>query len=177
MEDFWKRAKGFAEEAAKKSQSLSNSVKISDLVSETAQRSRELAAEASKKADLLKTAALKQADQIKSSISSSADIIAIPPQLSQLSLAATFPSSSSPEVSQSDLLKFGITDDLTDFVKGLTSTTFQSFPFQGDRIGGSHSNSDLVFFFPSILFDDTGISLFQMSRRGLRPMRRRRRRM
>lgn len=135
MEDFWKRAKGFAEEAAKKSQSLTNSVKISDLVSETAQRSRELAAEASKKADLLKTAALKQADQIKSSISSSADIIAIPPQLSQLSqlsLAATFPSSSSPEVSQSELLKFGITDDLTDFVKGLTSTTFESFPFQDE---------------------------------------------
>ncbi|XP_024018307.1 uncharacterized protein LOC21409138 [Morus notabilis] len=134
MEDLWKRAKNFAEEAAKKSQTLRNSsVNISDLVSETAQRSRELAAEASKKADLLKTAALKQADQIKSSLSSS-DIIAIPPQLSQLSLAATFPSSSAAEASPSpsDLLKFGITDDLTDFVKGLTSTTFQSFPFQDE---------------------------------------------
>ncbi|MCO5598889.1 hypothetical protein L7F22_052988 [Adiantum nelumboides] len=33
MEDLWKRAKSFAEEAAKKSQTLTNSAKITDLVS------------------------------------------------------------------------------------------------------------------------------------------------
>ena len=136
----------------KKSQTLASSTaasaKLSDLVSETAKRSRELAAEASKKADLLKSAALKQADQIKSF---SSDLIdAIPPQLSHISIssssaaaaaaaAAAFPSpSSSPEVSQSDLLKLGITDDLAEFVKGLTATTFQSFPVQG------RSDSDLI---------------------------------
>ncbi|PON79779.1 BSD domain containing protein [Parasponia andersonii] len=139
MEDFWKRAKGLAEEAAKKSQTLTTSAKISDLVSETAKRSRELAAEASKKADLIKTAALKQADQIKSF---SSDIIVIPPQLSSLSITTAFPSSSSSsgEVSQAEFLRFGITEDFTDFVKGLTSTTFQSFTIQ-DEAAGSESET------------------------------------
>jgi ABC-type protease/lipase transport system fused ATPase/permease subunit len=69
MEDFWKRAKTFAEEAAKKSQSLTTSSatsRIADLVSETTKKSKELAAEASKKAEEIKTAAIRQADQIKS---------------------------------------------------------------------------------------------------------------
>lgn len=140
MEDLWKRAKGFAEEAAKKSQSLTNSAKISDLVSETAKKSMELAAEASKQADLLKTAALKQADQIKSF---SSDILVIPPQLSSLSISnpSSSSSSSSDEPSQSELIKFGLTNDLIVFVKGLTSTTFQSFPIQGV----SHSNAQAHF--------------------------------
>ncbi|KAF4348844.1 hypothetical protein CsatB_019969 [Cannabis sativa] len=141
MESFWKRAKGLAEEAAKTSQSLTTSAKISDLVSETAKRSRELAAEASKRADLIKTAALKQADQIKSF---SSDIIVNPPTLSSLSITSSFPSSSSSstgEVSQSDLLKFGINEDLTDFVKGLTSTTFQSFTIQDEAEGSDSETS------------------------------------
>ncbi|KAB1206760.1 hypothetical protein CJ030_MR7G013493 [Morella rubra] len=127
MEDLWKRAKSFAEEAAKKSQTLTNSVAISDLVSETAKKSKELAAEASKKADLIKTAALKQADQIhiKSLSLSLPDII--PAQLSSLSVAN---SSASHTYSQSELQKFGVTDDLREFVKGLTSSTFQNFPIQ-----------------------------------------------
>ncbi|KAM4126871.1 hypothetical protein ACJW30_02G046500 [Castanea mollissima] len=51
MEDIWKRAKGLAEEAARGSQTLTSSVNISDLVTETTKKSTELAAEASKKAD------------------------------------------------------------------------------------------------------------------------------
>lgn len=133
MEDFWKRAKSFAEEAAKKSQSLSSSsatARIADLVSETAKKSKELAAEASKKAEEIKTAALRQADQIKSF----SDTISIPPQFSAIAAAAatatstatgTTPSSAPQE---EDLEKFGVTDDLRSFVKGLTSTTFQHFP-------------------------------------------------
>ncbi|KAH7516142.1 hypothetical protein FEM48_Zijuj10G0103700 [Ziziphus jujuba var. spinosa] len=142
MEDLWKRAKGFAEEAAKKSQNLTNSTKISDIVSETAKKSRELAAEASKQADLLKTAAFKQADQIKSF---SSDILVLPPQLSSLSISNSLSSSSSSssssshEPSQSELIKFGLADDLIVFVKGLTSTTFQSFPIQ-DEMEGSESD-------------------------------------
>ncbi|XP_010551352.1 PREDICTED: uncharacterized protein LOC104821990 [Tarenaya hassleriana] len=149
MEDLWKRAKSFAEEAAKKSQTLTlpsssttfanlvaetakkskelaleaskkaENIKVSDLVAETAKKSKEFAVEASKKADQLKVAALKQADQIQN-IRSIADII--PPQL------ASFGSGSA--VSDSELLRFGITDDLREFVKGLTSATFQAFPVQ-----------------------------------------------
>ncbi|KAI4357963.1 hypothetical protein L6164_001875 [Bauhinia variegata] len=127
MEDFWKRAKSFAEEAAKQSQSLTNSAKIADLVSETAKKSKEFAAEASKKADQIKIAALKQAEQIKFS-----EII--PPQLSLSSplSAANSISTSSTSISQSELEKFGVTDDLRSFVKGLTSSTFQNFPLKPD---------------------------------------------
>ncbi|XP_015571948.3 uncharacterized protein LOC8264662 [Ricinus communis] len=129
MEDIWKRAKVFAEEAAKKSQTLtSSSNKIADLVAETAKKSKELALEASKKADQLKTAALKQADQIQ--IKSFADII--PPQLSSLSIVNPSSASSSSSSDPEELRKFGVTDDLRDFVKGLTSSTFQNFPIQDE---------------------------------------------
>jgi hypothetical protein len=50
----WKRAKSFAQEAAKGSQTLASSVAISDLVFETTKKSKDLAAEASKKADQIK---------------------------------------------------------------------------------------------------------------------------
>lgn len=129
MEDFWKRAKTFAEEAAKKSQSLTTSSatsRIADLVSETAKKSKELAAEASKKADEIKSAALRQADQIKSF----SDNISIPPQLSAIAAAATS-STVAPPVE--NLERFGITDDLRSFVQGLTSTTFKHFPVNSDE--------------------------------------------
>ncbi|KAH9772237.1 BSD domain-containing protein [Citrus sinensis] len=127
MESFWNKAKTFAEEAANKSQSLTNSTKIADLFAETAKKSKEFALEASKKADEFKTAALKQADQIP--IKSITDII--PPQLAS-SLSSIASSSSGPTASDLELQKFGITDDLRDFVKGLTSSTFQNFPIQDE---------------------------------------------
>lgn len=127
MEDLWKRAKSFAEEAAKKSQTLTSTSTLSELVSETAKKSKELAAEASKTADLIKTAAIKQADQLKSLNVS--DII--PPQFSSISI----PNFSVPSHhSQSELEKFGLNDDLRDFVRGFTPTTFQNFPIQGRSI-------------------------------------------
>ncbi|KAJ8774553.1 hypothetical protein K2173_016999 [Erythroxylum novogranatense] len=125
MEEMWKRARVFAEEAAKKSQTLTTSGKFADLVAETAKKSKELALEASKKADQLKDAALKQADQIH--IKSFSDII--PSQFSSISISS---SSWAPEVSDEELRKFGITDDLRDFVKGLASSTFQNFPIQDE---------------------------------------------
>ncbi|XVE91682.1 hypothetical protein REPUB_Repub01dG0031400 [Reevesia pubescens] len=130
MEDFWKRAKSFAEEAAKKSQTLTTSNKIADLVAETAKKSKELALEATKKADELKTAALKQADQIQiQSISKSISDI-IPPQFSSLSITSSSASTSSdtPPITELELQKFGLTDDLRDFVRGFTSSTFKNFP-------------------------------------------------
>lgn len=144
MEDIWKRAKLFAEEAAKKSQTLTSSNKIADLVAETAKKSKELALEASKKAEQLKVAALKQADQIQ--IKSISDII--PPQLSSLSIVSYSSSSSAPAVSDpQELQKFGITDDLSDFVKGLTSSTFHNFPIQGTWITTKMSFHLLIFVF------------------------------
>lgn len=127
MEDIWKRAKGLAEEAARRSQTLTSSVNISDLVTETTKKSMELAAEASKKADQIKSAALDQIQiqQIKSL--SLSDII--PAQLSSLGNSSAS-SSASASYSESELRAFGVTDDLRDFVKGLTSTTFQNFPIQ-----------------------------------------------
>ncbi|KAF1863787.1 hypothetical protein Lal_00030892 [Lupinus albus] len=132
MEDFWNRAKTFAEEAAKKSQSLtsSSSNRFADLVSETAKKSKELAAEASKKADLIK----KQADdQIKSLSDSLSAIAAAAPSPAAIAAAAATDPSPSPQ----DLEKFGVTDDLRSFVKGLTSTTFQHFSLSNDESEGS----------------------------------------
>ncbi|CAN1313132.1 hypothetical protein LINPERPRIM_LOCUS28857 [Linum perenne] len=132
MEDLWKRAKLFAEEAAKSPTITSSSNRIADLVAETAKKSKELAIEASKKADEFKVAAMKQADQIQ--IKSISDII--PSQLSSLSIVSGSGASSvaNPDdvdvISEEELRRFGITDDLRDFVKGLTSSTFQNFPTQ-----------------------------------------------
>ncbi|KAI7725340.1 hypothetical protein M8C21_029688 [Ambrosia artemisiifolia] len=116
MESFWQKAKTLAEEATKRSQTLTSSpVRIADIVSETAKRSKDIAVEASKKADQLKTAALLSlADQIPS-------------------LSITSSSSGSVESpSESELETFGITEDLRGFVKGLTLSTFQNFPFPDD---------------------------------------------
>lgn len=114
MEEWWKRAKTFAEEAAKKTQTTT---KLTELISETTKKSKELTLEASKKADLLKTLALQQADQFRSV----ADLI--PSQI-----AATLGNAGD---SKPDFETFGVTGDLVEFVKGFTSSTFQNFPIQG----------------------------------------------
>ncbi|KAJ9554141.1 hypothetical protein OSB04_018186 [Centaurea solstitialis] len=120
MESFWQKAKSLAEEATRRSQTLTSSspVRIADIVSETAKRSKDIAAEASK----LKTAALLSlADQI--------------PSLSSINITSSSSSSSSSDLpSELELEKFGITQDLRDFVKGLTLSTFQSFPFPDDLV-------------------------------------------
>nr|XP_043607466.1 uncharacterized protein LOC122579362 [Erigeron canadensis] len=99
MERFWEKAKSIAEEATKRSQSLTlTNLKIADIVTETAKRSKDIAAEASKKSAAL------------------------------LSLSSV----SNPESSEKEEERLGITEDLRDFVKGLTLSTFQSFPFPDD---------------------------------------------
>ncbi|XP_010470874.1 PREDICTED: uncharacterized protein LOC104750735 [Camelina sativa] len=154
MEDLWKRAKSFAEEAAKKSQTITlqsssttfvnlvsetakkskefaleaskkaDSLNVSEFVAETAKKSKEFAAEVSTKADQLKVVALKQADQIQN-IKSIADII--PPFG-----GGSGSGGGGSVISESELVSFGITDDLREFVKGLTSATFQAFPEQDE---------------------------------------------
>ncbi|KAK7851916.1 hypothetical protein CFP56_040566 [Quercus suber] len=120
--DLWNRARSLAEEAAKRTQELSvGATKLSDLVSETTKRSKELAAEASKRAELIKSEAVKRADQIKVL----AEGITVSPS----------PSPSSPHTPlalENDLEKFGITEELRDFVKEINITTFKDFPLQDD---------------------------------------------
>ena len=108
--DLWNRARSLAEETAKRTQDLSiGASKFSDLVSETAKRSKEIAAEASKRAEQIKSEAFKHlAEQIS-------------------------PSTSTDSPLEQDLEKFGVTDELRDFVKEIHITTFQDFPLQGKQ--------------------------------------------
>ncbi|CAL5327008.1 unnamed protein product [Camellia sinensis] len=131
--DFWQRARSFAEEAAKRSQELTKeaakrsqditigSSKLSDIVSEASKRSKEIAAEASKRADQIKVEALKRADQIKSQIPG-------PAAAALSSLVDASPDTAAEAV---DLEKFGVTDELREFVKGITINTFRDFPLEG----------------------------------------------
>ncbi|XP_015965841.1 uncharacterized protein LOC107489604, partial [Arachis duranensis] len=117
-----------------------SSVRFADLVSETTKKSKELAAEASKRAEEIKAAIAAEAAKHADSIKTLSDGITIPPQISAAiatassAAAAAAPSSSSPSVpNDDDLEKFGVTDDLRSFVRGLTSTTFQNFPLSFDE--------------------------------------------
>ncbi|CAK9142471.1 unnamed protein product [Ilex paraguariensis] len=120
MDSIWLKTKTFlAEEAARRSETLTiSSAKIADIVSETAKKSKEFAVEASKKADEFKTVALRQADQHLKSVAD---------QIPSISLGDN---SNSP--SESELETFGITDDLRQFARGFSVTTFESFSIQDD---------------------------------------------
>ncbi|XP_020590841.1 uncharacterized protein LOC110031784 [Phalaenopsis equestris] len=131
--DLWKRAKVFAEEAAKRaeeaakrSQELTKgAAKFSqEFVSETAKKSRELAAEATKAADQIKIEALRRADQIKTL----AGEIPIPVNALTATASGSFVSAEA----SPDLERFGITDELKEFVKGLTINTFRDFPMEDE---------------------------------------------
>ncbi|PSS28941.1 Synapse-associated protein [Actinidia chinensis var. chinensis] len=114
--EIWQKAKVFAEEAAKRTQTLTSPAKFADIVSETTKRSKEFAAEASKKADEIRAVADQRIKSLADQIPSSLALLNAPP-LSH---------------SPAELVKFGITDDLREFVRGLTSSTFQNFPVQDD---------------------------------------------
>lgn len=126
--DIWNKARSFAEDAAKRSSELTKeaarrssdltigSTKLSDIVSEASKRSKEIAAEASKRADQIRAEATKRADLIKSSL---AEGIA-PPQNTDRQV-----------VQEEELERFGINEELRDFVKGITLSTFQDFPLPG----------------------------------------------
>ncbi|PKI31449.1 uncharacterized protein LOC116215538 [Punica granatum] len=141
--DFWNRARSFAEEAAKRSQELTmeaakksqeltaeaarrsqefsiGSSKLADIVSETAKRSKEIAVEASKRADQIKLEAIKRADQIKSLAESSG------------ALSVTESIERTQKESDAYLERFGVTDELREFVKEINITTFQDFPMPDD---------------------------------------------
>ncbi|KAL4326076.1 hypothetical protein GQ457_11G027510 [Hibiscus cannabinus] len=127
--DFWNKARSFAEEAAKLSSDLTKEAarrsselsigpaKLGDVVTEAMKRSKEIAADASKRAEEIRAEAVKQAELIKSSL---ADGVA-PPE--------------NPEgivEREKEWERFGITEELRDFVKGITMSTFQDFPLPDD---------------------------------------------
>ncbi|KAL0396904.1 UNVERIFIED_CONTAM: hypothetical protein Scaly_0138800 [Sesamum calycinum] len=120
--DFWQRARTFAEEAAKKSQELTqglSSANISDVVSEASKRSKELAAEASKMSKEFAAEALKRADQITAQIP--------PPAVVLTNLVD---SSQKGGNEADDLETFGVTEELREFVTGITTDTFRDFPLE-----------------------------------------------
>lgn len=148
--DFWLKARSFAEEAAKRSQeftkeaakrsqelTIGGSAKLSDVVLEASKRSKEIAAEASKRskeivaeaskrAEEIKVDALKRAEQITSQIPSAAIS-----HLVDSSSTNSTQTAAAASVTQADLERFGVTDELREFVKGITMNTFQDFPLQG----------------------------------------------
>ncbi|GMI95220.1 hypothetical protein like AT1G26300 [Hibiscus trionum] len=116
--DFWNKARSFAEEASRRSSELSiGPAKLGDIVTDAMKRSREIAAEASKRAEEIKAEAAKQAELIKSSL---AEGVALPE------------TPESPVERDKELERFGITEELRDFVKGITMSTFQDFPLPDD---------------------------------------------
>lgn len=126
--DIWQRARTFAEEAAKKSQEITQGIaatSFSDVVSEASKRSKELAAEASKKSKELAAEALKRADQITAQIPPAA-------AAALTNLVDSAGQNAGGAVEVADLEKYGVTDELREFVKGITTNTFQDFPLEDD---------------------------------------------
>ncbi|GLT70374.1 hypothetical protein SLA2020_424570 [Shorea laevis] len=110
-----KRSQELTKEAARRSSELTiGSTKLGDIVTEASKRSKEIAVEASKRAEQIRVEASKRADLIRSSLSDG--IAPADPQLDQ----------------EKDLKKFGVTEELREFIKGITASTFQDFPLQDD---------------------------------------------
>ncbi|XP_015059199.1 uncharacterized protein LOC107005189 [Solanum pennellii] len=125
-----KRSKEFAAEASKRSKEIAveASKRSKEIAVEASKRADVIVSEASKRADQIKVDALKRAEQIKFQIPSSA--------LSHIVDSSPSPTTqtASPAPTPADLLKFGVTDDLREFVKGITINTFQDFPLEDDSV-------------------------------------------
>lgn len=142
-------------EAAKRSQDLTiGSSKLSYIVSETDTRSKEIAADQASKisqlvplgfpilyprrlsipksslprrpmrADHIKTEAIKRADLIKYLAEAITPAVAI--------CRSDTTVETQQEVKDKELERFGITEELREFVKEITLSTFQDFPLQGN---------------------------------------------
>ncbi|CAL5445035.1 unnamed protein product [Camellia sinensis] len=127
--DFWQRARSFAEEAAKRSQELTiEAAKRSQDFTIGSSKLSEIVSEASKRADQIKVEALKRADQIKAQIPPAAALSS----LVEASLETTAATEAAAEDEAADLEKFGVTDELREFVKSITMNTFRDFPLEDD---------------------------------------------
>ncbi|KAJ8550908.1 hypothetical protein K7X08_000278 [Anisodus acutangulus] len=159
--DFWQKARSFAEAAAKRTQEFTKetanrsheltigSSKISDVVLEASKRSKEFAAEASKRSKEIAVEASKRSKEIAVEASKRADVIVSEASkradqikvdaLKQIKFQIPSSSSAAPQTAldaptPADLEKFGVTDDLREFVKGITINTFQDFPLEDDSV-------------------------------------------
>ncbi|XP_059292727.1 uncharacterized protein LOC132046180 [Lycium ferocissimum] len=161
--DFWQKARNFAEEAAKRTQEFTKeaanrsqeltigSSKLSDVVLEASKRSKEFAVEASKRSKEIAVEASKRSKEIAVEASKRADVIVTEAskRADQIKIDALkraeqikfqIPSSSAPQTASldaptpADLEKFGVTDDLREFVKGITINTFKDFPIEDDSV-------------------------------------------
>ncbi|XP_042032085.1 uncharacterized protein LOC121778747 [Salvia splendens] len=134
--DFWLRARAFAEEAARKSQQLTQglgSTNFSGVVSEASRRSKELAAEASKLSQEFAADAMKRADEIKAHI---------PPPAVVLNNLVD--SAQKAAYSPADLEIFGVTDELREFVRGITTNAFRDFPLEDEsKVSHIHTVSNV----------------------------------
>ncbi|THF94541.1 hypothetical protein TEA_016473 [Camellia sinensis var. sinensis] len=143
--DFWQRARSFAEEAAKRSQELTiEAAKRSQDFTIGSSKLSEIVSEASKRADQIKVEALKRADQIKAQIPPAAALSS----LVEASLETTASTEAAAEDEAADLEKFGVTDELREFVKSITMNTFRDFPLEDacdDHVLACLSNISSVF--------------------------------
>ncbi|XP_075491707.1 uncharacterized protein LOC142529899 [Primulina tabacum] len=143
--DLWQRARSLAEETAKRSQELTQgigSMNFSDVVSEASKRSKEFATEASKRSKEIATEASKRSKEFANEASKKSKEFAVEALKRANQLTAQIPTaatvltnivdSSQKGNEAADLDKYGITDDLRDFIRGITICTFQDFPLEDD---------------------------------------------
>jgi len=131
--DLWTRARAFAGEAAKRSQELSAEAakRSSALVSETAKKSKEIFSETASKSLEIAAEATKQADLLAGQIKHLASDLPVP-SIPPIPAIPPIPSGAAPEPDAAELERYGITDDLREFVKGMTISTFRDFPLQDE---------------------------------------------
>ncbi|KAE8811965.1 hypothetical protein D1007_11193 [Hordeum vulgare] len=131
--DLWERARSFAGEAAKRSQELSLEAakRSSVLVSETAKKSKEIFSETAIKSREMAAEATKQADLLAGQIMHLASDIPVP-SIPPIPAISPLPSAAEPELDAAELERYGITEDLREFVNGMTISTFRDFPLQDE---------------------------------------------
>ncbi|BAF09904.1 uncharacterized protein [Oryza sativa Japonica Group] len=128
--DLWERARAFAGEAAKRSQELSAEAakRSSALVSETAKKSKEIFSETATKSREIAAEATKQADLLAGQIKRLSTDLPVP----SIPAIPPIPTAVAPEPDAAELERYGITEDLREFVKGMTISTFRDFPLQDE---------------------------------------------
>ncbi|KAL9243326.1 hypothetical protein vseg_017227 [Gypsophila vaccaria] len=124
--EFWNKAKTLAEEAAKKTQQLTveAGIKSQQLTSSFASTSRiaDIVSETAKLASHAKSEAFRRADQLKS--------LSILTDVNLLSVVNNVDDSA--VVSSDELFRFGVTEELREFVKSICFDTFKDFPLPDD---------------------------------------------
>eukprot|EP00271_Cylindrocystis_brebissonii_P021660 TRINITY_DN787_c0_g2_i1.p1 TRINITY_DN787_c0_g2~~TRINITY_DN787_c0_g2_i1.p1 ORF type:complete len:362 (-),score=99.07 TRINITY_DN787_c0_g2_i1:175-1260(-) len=118
MNSWLERARAFAEEASKRSQ---------EIASETARKSREYAIEAAKVSQELAVDAARKSREYAVEAAKSADV-GLKALVKDFQVTAPLLEKRSTAVTEEELMDYGITEELREFVKGITIGTFQDFP-------------------------------------------------